>query len=69
MNAKLQRALGREVAVVDMFTHPTIHSLAESLRRAADKETVPPEETADRSERIHDGKNRLKQRLQKRERT
>ncbi|MFD3268922.1 SDR family NAD(P)-dependent oxidoreductase [Paenibacillus dendritiformis] len=69
MNAKLQRALGREVAVVDMFTHPTIHSLAESLRRAADKETVPPEEMADRSERIHDGKNRLKQRLQKRERT
>lgn len=69
MNAKLQRALGRDVAVVDMFSHPTIHSLAESLRRAAHKETVPPEEPADRSERIHDGKNRLKQRLQKRERT
>lgn len=69
MNTKLQRALGREVAVVDMFSHPTIYSLAESLRRAAHKETVPPEETADRSERIHDGKNRLKQRLQKRERT
>ncbi|MDU5142213.1 MAG: type I polyketide synthase [Paenibacillus dendritiformis] len=69
MNTKLQRALGREVAVVDMFTHPTIHSLAESLRQGAHKEAAPPEETADRSERIHEGKNRLKQRLQKRERT
>lgn len=69
MNTKLQRALGREVAVVDMFSHPTIHSLAQSLRRAAHKETVPPDATADRSERIDDGKNRLKQRLQKRERT
>ncbi|MCM3337224.1 SDR family NAD(P)-dependent oxidoreductase [Paenibacillus sp. MER TA 81-3] len=68
MNTKLQRALQHEVSVVDMFSHPTVHALAESLRRARAGEPVA-EETADRSGQIHEGKHRLKQRLQKRDRT
>ncbi|MFW5434485.1 beta-ketoacyl synthase N-terminal-like domain-containing protein [Paenibacillus apiarius] len=68
MNTKVQRALQQEVSVVDMFSHPTIHALAELIRRAQ-AGTGLPEETADRSGRIHDGKHRLKQRLHKRDRT
>ncbi|UHA74004.1 type I polyketide synthase [Paenibacillus sp. 481] len=68
MNAKLQQALQREMSVVDMFSHPTVHALAESLRRSSAGEAAVAE-TADRSEQIHDGKHRLKQRLQKRDRT
>ncbi|KOR82050.1 type I polyketide synthase [Paenibacillus solani] len=68
MNSKLQRSLQQEVSVVDMFSHPTIYTLAGLLRRVQTG-TAQQEETADRTELIQDGKHRLQKRLQKRNRT
>ncbi|WP_253735762.1 type I polyketide synthase [Paenibacillus sp. FJAT-26967] len=68
MNSKIQRSLKQEVSVVDMFSHPTIYTLAGLLRRAQ-AGTDRQEETADRTELIKDGKHRLQKRLQKRDRT
>ncbi|MNJ36422.1 Plipastatin synthase subunit D [compost metagenome] len=67
MNTKLKKALHMEVSVVDMFSHSTIHSLAELIRRTVTG-AEPPEQTVDRSEQISEGKSRLKQRLNRRDR-
>ncbi|AZK48522.1 type I polyketide synthase [Paenibacillus lentus] len=67
MNTKLKKALHMEVSVVDMFSHSTIHSLAELIRRTASG-AEPQEQAVDRSEQISEGKSRLKQRLNRRDR-
>ncbi|OYD09083.1 type I polyketide synthase [Paludifilum halophilum] len=65
LNAKIKKALNREVPTVMMFTHPTIHSLAQALlpKETGQQEGVQKQE---RSEIIDEGKNRRKQRLRRR---
>jgi aryl carrier-like protein len=43
LQSRLSQAIGREVPFVELFRHPTIESLAQSLEGAA----APPEEKAE----------------------
>jgi hypothetical protein len=55
----------RELAIVELFEHPTISALAKHIGRHAQR-PAPPD--ARQSEQAQAGKNRLKQRLAQRQR-
>jgi len=62
LNGKLQTKLGVEFPVTTLFTYPTVRSLAQALRPAEAAETP----AVDRSTKLDEGKNRLKQRMNRR---
>jgi hypothetical protein len=65
----LQQATDREIAMVDMFNHPSIHLLAQHLA-AGPRESEAPAAmaaAAERGERLREGKDWRRQRLQKRQ--
>jgi amino acid adenylation domain-containing protein len=59
---KLNDALDREIEFVTLFQFPTIRSLAQHLAAGADESSMQPVEV-ERKEEIHQGKNRLRQRI------
>lgn len=65
VSSRLQEMLGREVPVVTLFRYPTIRTLVQSINEenAAIPVAPPP---VDRSEVVNEGKNRMKQRMQRR---
>jgi len=65
VNTRLQEELQREISVITLFEYTTIHTLAEYLRQEGEEEDFY-EMVAHRVEDIDQGKNRLRQRMQKR---
>ena len=64
----LHAALGREISLVELFNHPSVHRLARYLGESAGPAVPPPVAQAEaRSERLREGKDWRKQRLQKRQ--
>jgi hypothetical protein len=64
----LRQATDREVTMVDMFNHPSIKLLAQRLAQTAGGEAPPAAAvTAERGERLREGKDWRRQRLQKRQ--
>jgi amino acid adenylation domain-containing protein len=64
IHGMLERQLERELAMIDLFEHPTISALAQHLSR--DDVEDPSSESEDRVEKRRKGKNRLQQRFKKR---
>ncbi len=67
VHARLEEAFGRELAVVDLFNHPTVRTLAsflgEGAGRSAGTPGAPEDRTPDhRSAEVRRGKERLKRR-------
>ena len=63
----LHAALGREISLIDMFNHPSVHRLARHLGEGDGEAAAPaPSQAEERSERLREGKDWRKQRLQKR---
>ena len=73
---RLQETLGREIHAVEIFNHPTVRSLAARLGEgeaasapaAGAAPAAPAAPAEDRSAKVRAGKDRLKQRLKKRQR-
>ncbi len=67
----LRETLGVEIPIVEMFNHPNVRLLARRLSQSAagpePAETVPAGPGADREERLREGKDWRRQRLQKRQ--
>jgi phthiocerol/phenolphthiocerol synthesis type-I polyketide synthase E len=65
----LHAALGREISLVELFNHPSVHRLARHLGESAGPAPgmPPPEQAEERAERLREGKDWRKQRLQKRQ--
>jgi amino acid adenylation domain-containing protein len=64
VSSKLKELVKQDVPVVTLFTYPTIHILAENLRR--EENSFPADDhKASRYEERERGKNRLKQRTRK----
>jgi acyl carrier protein len=62
----LHEALGREVSLIDLFNHPTVHRIARHLGGGAGT-PPPPAEAEERTERLREGKDWRKERLKKRQ--
>ncbi|HEV2844099.1 MAG TPA: phosphopantetheine-binding protein, partial [Thermoanaerobaculia bacterium] len=64
----LHAALGREISLIDMFNHPSVHRLAQHLGEGGGGVAAPaPSQAEERAERLREGKDWRKQRLQKRQ--
>ncbi len=64
----LHAALGREISLMDMFNHPSVHRLAQHLGEGnGQAATPPPSQAEERSERLREGKDWRQQRLRKRQ--
>ena len=65
----LRQAMGREIALVDMFNHPSISLLAQHLAAGRGERETPSAAAAvdQRSERLREGKDRRRQQLEKRQ--
>jgi hypothetical protein len=65
----LHAALGREISLIDMFNHPSVHRLARHLGEGdgGGAAAPVPSQAEERSERLREGKDWRKQRLQKRQ--
>ncbi|HEX6901353.1 MAG TPA: AMP-binding protein, partial [Thermoanaerobaculia bacterium] len=63
----LHAALGREISLMDMFNHPSVHRLAQHMGDSNGEAAAPvPSQAEERAQRLSEGKNWRKQRLQKR---
>ncbi|MFL6262097.1 MAG: phosphopantetheine-binding protein [Thermoanaerobaculia bacterium] len=63
VHERLQERLGREIQLVEVFNHPTVRALASHLEE--DGTSVPAQgRSADRSEQLRQGRDRLRRRLQ-----
>ncbi|HEY3572046.1 MAG TPA: amino acid adenylation domain-containing protein [Thermoanaerobaculia bacterium] len=64
----LHTALGREISLIDMFNHPSVHRLARHLGESGAGAAAPVlSEAEERSDRLREGRDWRKQRLQKRQ--
>ena len=63
-NNALREALGREIPMVDMFNHPSVALLARHLSPPGEAPAAP---AAERGDKLREGKDWRKQRLQKRQ--
>jgi amino acid adenylation domain-containing protein len=61
---RLRAAIGHEVALIEVFQYPTIHSLATHLSRKRDV-PLASQSTEELVEKLKEGKGRLQQRLSK----
>ncbi|HEY0736251.1 MAG TPA: amino acid adenylation domain-containing protein [Herpetosiphonaceae bacterium] len=68
VHSKLREHLGRDISMLDLFKYTTVGALARFLSQA-EAETSAVEQIEERAEKIEEGKNRRKQRLEKRQRT
>ena len=64
VHSKLREKFSRDVSLVEMFRHPTISALVTYFSNTSNKEQ--PDNSSSRNEQISTGKERLKQRLNKR---
>jgi len=64
VHTHLQAALQRAIPLIDLFQYPTISSLALSLKEEQ-HQPPPGQQNDDRAQKLEDGKNLLKQRLQR----
>lgn len=64
MHERLQERLGREIPLVEVFNHTTVRALASHLD--AGNTPPPPPRSTDRTEQLRQGRDRLRQRMQKR---
>jgi len=62
VNAKLNEILQKEIPVMTLFEYPTVHSLAEHLRKESEEKSFI-EVVAQRSEDMDEGKARMKERM------
>jgi acyl carrier protein len=63
VHERLQERLGREIHLVEVFNHPTVRALASHLEQ--DGTSLPTQgRSADRSEQLRQGRDRLRRRLQ-----
>ena len=67
VHGRLQEEFGRDIAMVELFNHPSVRSLARFLG-VGDGGDEPPEERRDeeRSQRLREGRNRLQRRRRRR---
>ena len=65
VHTRLQEVLGEDIPIVELFTHPTIRALTNYLTRKADGQP-PLEQRDDEVEKLHSGRRRLRQRLERR---
>ena len=64
VHERLQERLGREIPLVEVFNHSTVRTLAGHLEAGS---TPPPApRSTDRTEQLRQGRDRLRQRMQKR---
>jgi acyl carrier protein len=64
----LLTTLGREISLIEMFNHPSVQRLAQHLGEGDGGPAAPaPSEAEERSERLREGKDWRRQRLQKRQ--
>src|SRR5262249_48563459 len=64
----LHAALGREISLIEMFNHPSVHRLARHLGEGDGGPAASvPSQAEERAERLREGKDWRKQRLQKRQ--
>ncbi|MBV9788338.1 MAG: amino acid adenylation domain-containing protein [Chloroflexi bacterium] len=68
VHSKLREHIGRDISMLDLFKYTTVGALARFLSQA-EPETSAIEQIEERAEKIEEGKNRRKQRLEKRQRT
>jgi amino acid adenylation domain-containing protein len=68
VHSKLREHLGRDLSMLDLFKYTTVGALAKFLSQG-EPERSAIEEVEERAERIEEGKNRRKQRLEKRQRS
>jgi hypothetical protein len=66
VHSKLRELLKRDIAMLDLFAHPTVAALARHLSRPQDERSAL-QVAEERAEKLEDGKNRLKQRLKQRQ--
>ena len=67
MHSRLQEILGREIQAVEIFNHPTVAALAAYLGDPESGAAEVPVE--DRADQLKSGRNRMRQRLQRRRRS
>ncbi|HEY3570296.1 MAG TPA: phosphopantetheine-binding protein [Thermoanaerobaculia bacterium] len=64
VHERLQERLGREIPLVEVFNHSNVRALAAHLEAGS---TPPPSpRSTDRTEQLRQGRDRLRQRMQKR---
>jgi len=63
VHERLQERLGREIPLVEVFNHPTVRTLASHLEEDG-ASAAAPARSADRSEQLRQGRDRLRRRLQ-----
>ncbi|HET9210497.1 MAG TPA: phosphopantetheine-binding protein [Thermoanaerobaculia bacterium] len=63
VHQRLQERLGREIPLVEVFNHSTVRTLAGHLEAGS---ALPPgpARSADRTDQLRQGRDRLRQRLQ-----
>jgi amino acid adenylation domain-containing protein len=69
VHGRLQEAFGREIPMVELFSHTTVRSLAAHLGAAGEGGEGPPPAEAprtDRSEEVRQGRDRLRRRRRRR---
>jgi acyl carrier protein len=68
VHVRLCEKTHREISMLEMFQYPRISALAEYLGRQGDGPTLPDKDD-DRAGKLKEGKNRLKQRIRRRDET
>jgi acyl carrier protein len=61
VHEQLQERFGREIVLVEIFNHPTVRALAGHLEGNG---TAAVARASDRSEKLREGRDRLRKRLQ-----
>jgi amino acid adenylation domain-containing protein len=70
VHSRLREKLQRDLSMLDMFKYPTINSLAQYLSSSQGvNEQISLKKSDDRTEKLQEGKNRLKKRFRHREQT
>jgi acyl carrier protein len=64
VHERLQERLGREIPLVEVFNHPTVRALASHLEQDGTSLPTQAPRSADRSEQLRQGRDRLRRRLQ-----
>ena len=67
IHGRLQEVYGEGLSMTELFKHPTVSALAEHLSsKSIEKPAVP--QAAEVSEKLSEGKDRIRQRLAQRQR-
>lgn len=64
VHEQLQQRFGREIVLVEIFNHPTVRALASHLEGNGTAIAAATERAGDRSDKLREGRDRLRKRLQ-----